>query len=142
MVGWPRIHRAAGFVSAKVICLTEGVLKAMLLSKLKVAGVAVLALALAVPVGVSYRATAAAPAQAGNKLTADDLDDLREELQALRRELRATRDRVKALETEVRALRGRDSAPGLNRAPAAAGSPAAPSDLFPAPRFTPPRSAS
>jgi RNA polymerase sigma factor (sigma-70 family) len=101
----------AGAVPAKVLALTEGVMKAMLLTKLKIT-VCVAALALLAGVGVtgvSYRATAEeprkarvedTPPQTGRSQT-DDLASLRLEIEALRKELRATREQVKALEAEV-----------------------------------------
>jgi RNA polymerase sigma factor (sigma-70 family) len=105
---------SAEVVSAKVMALTEGVMKAMFLTKLKVAawalGLAVLFGAGAV--GLTYRAGAAEPlrpaqqpalgAQSKAWPAPDDLESLRLEIEALRKELRATRDRVKALEAEVR----------------------------------------
>jgi RNA polymerase sigma factor (sigma-70 family) len=117
---------AAGVVPAKVVALTEGVMKAMFLSTLKVAGWAV-ALAVSVgagALGLAYRAQAQQPAQpaaeqapAGGQPFADkvqskvrpapdDLESLRLELDALRKELRATRDRVKALEARVQGQGG------------------------------------
>jgi RNA polymerase sigma factor (sigma-70 family) len=111
----------SGAVPTKVISLTQGVLKAMLLTKLKVASwaVGVVLLVGAGAVGVTYRAAAQdAPARAlqqtyaaqGAALAAqqktraapDDLESLRLEIEALRRELRATKDMVKALQAEVR----------------------------------------
>jgi predicted DNA-binding protein (UPF0251 family) len=112
----------AGPVPANVMALTEGVMKAMFLSKLKVAGWAVVLAAVAAgSAGLSYRAGAQeefrpprnfAPqekelgAQPKVRAAADDLDSLRLEIEALRRELRATRDRVKALEARVQGTGG------------------------------------
>src|SRR5262249_31095432 len=114
-----------GAVPAKVASLTEGVLKAMLLTKLKVASwtVGVVLLAGAGAAGVTYRAQAQeAPARAPQKTYAaqaaalaaqqkaraasDDLESLRLEIEALRRELRATKDSVKELQAEVRGKKG------------------------------------
>jgi hypothetical protein len=97
------------------------VLKAMLLTKLKVASwaVGVALLVGAGAAGVTLRAQAQdAPARALQKTYAaqaaalaaqpkaraasDDLESLRLEIEALRRELRATKDMVKALQAEVR----------------------------------------
>jgi RNA polymerase sigma factor (sigma-70 family) len=121
---------SAGAVPAKVVALTEGVMKAMFLSKLKVAGWAV-ALAAAVgtgALGLTYRARAQQPAQPAAGQTEfggqqsphavrskvrpapDDLESLRLELDALRKELRATREQVKALEARVQGPGG----PGAN----------------------------
>jgi hypothetical protein len=97
------------------------VLKAMLLTKLKVASWAV-GVALLVGVGaagLTYRATAqdapsralqqtyvaqgaALAAQQKTRAAPDDLESLRLEIEALRRELRATKDLVKQLQAEVR----------------------------------------
>ncbi len=117
----------SGSVPTKVVALTEGVLKAMFLTKLKVAAwaVGVVLLAGAGAVGVTYRATAQdtpsrAPRQnyaaQGAALAArqktpaapDDLESLRLEIEALRRELRATRDLVRQLQAEVRGKKGAD----------------------------------
>jgi RNA polymerase sigma factor (sigma-70 family) len=103
----------AGVVPAKVVALTEGVVRAMFLTKLKVAGWAV-ALAVAVGagvVGLTYRAQAQGrrpveeqPGQRQLGLQGkarpapDDLESLRLEIEALRRELRAMSNRVKVLE--------------------------------------------
>jgi hypothetical protein len=112
----------AGPVPAKVVALTEGVMKAMFLSKLKVVGwVVVLAAVGAGTAGLTYRARAQDQAPPGQNFAAqekerytqaklrpaaDDLESLRLELEALRRELRATRDRVKALEAKVQGQGG------------------------------------
>ncbi|HTU23161.1 MAG TPA: sigma-70 family RNA polymerase sigma factor [Gemmataceae bacterium] len=107
----------AGAVPAKVLALTEGVLKAMLLTKLKISVcVAVLALLAGVgATGVVYRAAAQeprrartedAPAQA-RRPPADNLESLRLEIEALRRELRIMSERVNALEAEVHGQKGR-----------------------------------
>ncbi len=113
---------SAGPVPAKVVALTEGVMKAMLLSKLKVAGWAVVLAAVAAgTASLSYRAQAQVEprpprnftpqekelgAQPKVRAAADDLDSLRLEIEALRRELRATRDRVRALEAKVQGQGG------------------------------------
>ena len=100
----------AGAVPAEVATLTEGVLKAMLLSKLKL----LWAVALVVSVGagasgLAFRATAADPAQ-GREVPArarvqDELEELRLEIEALRKGLHTTRERVKSLEGEVETLK-------------------------------------
>ncbi len=100
----------AGTASAKVLALTEGVMKAMLLSKLKMtmcAG-ALMVLAGVGATGLSYRATAEEPkrveyrkvyaSSADTRPTPDDLEALRLEIESLRKELRATKERVKVLE--------------------------------------------
>jgi len=109
----------AGAVPAKVLALTEGVIKAMLLTKLKIT-VCVASLALVAGVGasgVAYRAAAEEPQQPGygvsftrseeSRPRSDDLEALRLELEALRKSLQATRERVKKLEGEVGALKGK-----------------------------------
>jgi RNA polymerase sigma factor (sigma-70 family) len=109
----------AGAVPARVVTLTEGVVKTMLLSKLKAfVAVAVVAVGVGV-VGLAYRTGAAEPApgdnvpataRAADRATADDLEALRLEVEALRKGLQATRERVKTLEAEVQALQGKDGA--------------------------------
>jgi hypothetical protein len=103
------------------------VLKAMLLTKLKVASwaVGVVLLAGAGAVGVTYRAAAqdapsralqqtyaaqgaALAAQQKTRAAPDDLESLRLEIEALRRELRATKDLVKVLQAEVRGKKDAD----------------------------------
>jgi RNA polymerase sigma factor (sigma-70 family) len=114
-----------GAVPAKVASLTEGVLKAMLLTKLKVAtwavGVAVLVGAGAV--GLTYRAVAqdapsralqqtyaaqgaALAAQQKTRAAPDDLESLRLEIEALRREVRAMSARLKAVEGKAQGQGG------------------------------------
>jgi RNA polymerase sigma factor (sigma-70 family) len=100
----------AGAVPARVEALAEGVVKSMLLTKLR--GFVAVGLVLAVSVGVvglSYRTGAAEPSKAAGGATqaaADDLEALRLEVEALRKSLQATRERVKTLEAEVEALKG------------------------------------
>src|SRR5579884_214932 len=100
-----------GTVPAPVQALTEGVLKTMLLSKLKVMwGLALAAIVGAGAVGLMYRpAVAADPNQPGGGRTAarpsqDELEELRLEIAALRKGLQATRERVKTLEDQVATL--------------------------------------
>ncbi len=114
----------AGTVPVKVLALTEGVLKAMLLTKLKVTvcfGALMLLTGLGAT-GLTYRATAQPPKQgvgygvpsagrAESRPQADDLEALRLEIEALRKSLQATRERVKALEGEVSALKGQRGGP-------------------------------
>jgi hypothetical protein len=97
------------------MALTEGVMKAMLLTKLKITGCfgALMLLAGIGATGLTYRATAQETKQEAGYLAplasrpqADELEALRLEMEALRKELRATRERVKALEGEMRALKG------------------------------------
>jgi RNA polymerase sigma factor (sigma-70 family) len=125
---------------AAVVTLTQEIVKAMFISKLKV----VWAVALAVVVGAGIAGLAytavAQPAQnaprVGQKADAqplaqsnpaardkdrgsvDELEALRLEIEALRKGLQATRARLKALENEVRTLRGTKGA--SNRNPKAA----------------------
>jgi RNA polymerase sigma factor (sigma-70 family) len=101
----------AGAVSAKVLTLTEGVMKAMLLTKLKLATWVVL-FAVCVGTGAAYRATATEPRQGTDgpqvaRPVENELEALRLEIEALRKALQATRDRVRELETQVAALRPR-----------------------------------
>jgi hypothetical protein len=102
----------AGAVPARVLALSEGVIKTMLLTKLRAfVAVVVVAFVSAGVVGLAYRTTAAEPAKAAGgpaapgQAVADDLEALRLEVEALRKGLQATRERVKALEGEVQALK-------------------------------------
>lgn len=104
----------AGVISTQVLTLTEGVVKAMFLSKLKTVWVIAVAVSVTAAAGLTYQAAAqpAPPGDApsGRKLSrppADDLEELRLELAALRKSLQSTRERVKALEDEVQTLRNR-----------------------------------
>jgi RNA polymerase sigma factor (sigma-70 family) len=101
----------AGAVSARVVELTGGVIKAMLLSKLRLVWAVALAAVVGVgAVGLTYR-QAAAQATPSNALpraaraTADELEELRLEVAALRKGLEVTRERVRSLENEVRTLK-------------------------------------
>src|SRR5579884_288123 len=93
-----------------VLALTEGVMKAMLLSKLKIT-VCVTMLALLAGVvasGVAYRAVAQEKKQVDSGHSAigpsatDELEALRLEIEALQKSLQATRERLKALENKER----------------------------------------
>jgi RNA polymerase sigma factor (sigma-70 family) len=116
-----------GAAPPQVVSLTEGVLKAMFLTKLKVAAwaVGVALLVAAGAGGLSYQRAVAqpapqpireygvpagrvAPAPKVGRPAADDLESLRLEVEALRKELRATKDLVKALQAEVRGQKGPD----------------------------------
>jgi RNA polymerase sigma factor (sigma-70 family) len=103
-----------GKVPAEVLALTEGVMKAMLLTKLKITACFAMLMLLAGvgATGLTYRATAQEPkrevgyqAPLASRPQADDLESLRLEIDALRKELRATRERVKVLEGEMRAMK-------------------------------------
>jgi RNA polymerase sigma factor (sigma-70 family) len=102
---------ATGAVPAGVMTLTEGVMKTMLLTKLRaVVAVGVVLFVGAGVVGLAYHTTAAEPKQpAGGssaaQLAADDLEALRLEVEALRKSLQATRERVRTLEAEVQDLK-------------------------------------
>ncbi len=114
----------AGAVPAKVLALTEGVIKAMLLTKLKITVyVATLAIVAGIgATGLTYQATAEEPKRqvynaffsgsTEGRPAADDLEALRLEIEALRKELRATKERVKALEGQVRSPEGPNPAEG------------------------------
>jgi RNA polymerase sigma factor (sigma-70 family) len=109
---------AAGVVSASVAALTQGVLKAMFLSKLNMIWGVLLAWVVGTgAVGLSYRPAAAQSppskesAQVG-RASANELEELRLEIAALRRGLEATRERVKILEGTLEALDRRNSGPG------------------------------
>jgi RNA polymerase sigma factor (sigma-70 family) len=121
-------HAVACVVPPKVVALTQGVLKAMLLTKLKVASwaVGVALLAGAGAVGLTYRAAAqdapsrapqqtyalqgaALAAQQKTRAASDDLASLRLEIEALRREVRAMSARLKAVEGKAQ---GQGGGPG------------------------------
>jgi RNA polymerase sigma factor (sigma-70 family) len=115
------VRAAGGVVSAGVVALAEGVLKAMLLTKIKGAALGLLLVAAAGvgTVGLTYRTataqtgpgpqTAAEAQEWANrprttaKAEKDDLESLRLEVEALRVSLQATRERVKALEVAAQA---------------------------------------
>jgi RNA polymerase sigma factor (sigma-70 family) len=116
---------AHGVVPAGVAALVQGVIKAMLLTKLKSVGWGLLLAAslAAGAVALTYRpATAqpapdprppagrapsdAAPARAAG-LDRDDLEALRLEVEALRLELKAAKERIKALEDRAHGPAGR-----------------------------------
>jgi RNA polymerase sigma-70 factor (ECF subfamily) len=108
---------AAGAISARVAALAEGVVRAMLLSKLKVVPAVVLALVVgAGAASVTYRAVAAEPGPVSPEARAaqDDLEALRLEVEALRKELRVTREQVKELRAEVQNLKGQAKAAAPN----------------------------
>jgi RNA polymerase sigma factor (sigma-70 family) len=107
-------------LSSSVDFLLKGMLKTMLLAKLKLAVGAVMVVTALGAVGLAYRATAQEPRRPRTgdappstrraesrpqaetrRPQADDLESLRLEIEALRRELRATKDRLKNLEAEV-----------------------------------------
>jgi membrane fusion protein (multidrug efflux system) len=97
----------AGTASAPVMTLTQGVLKAMALRKLRMTIVAagLMLLTGIGAIGLTYRATAQqvnpGPDRGTARLSppaADELEAMRLEIEALRKELRATRERVKALQ--------------------------------------------
>src|SRR5262249_28536378 len=108
---------AAGSVPAKVLALTEGVMKAMLLSKLKITACAAALMLLAGvgATGLTYRAMAQGPKQGtalASRLQADELEALRLDITALRKSHQATRERVKVLEDEMRTLKGQGGTKG------------------------------
>jgi RNA polymerase sigma factor (sigma-70 family) len=106
---------SAGTIPAQILALTEGVMKAMLLTKLKVTAcfAALMLMAGVGATGLTYRAAAQDSKQGtgyraalASRLQADELEALRLEIEALRKSLQATRERVKTLEDEVRGLKG------------------------------------
>jgi RNA polymerase sigma factor (sigma-70 family) len=122
---------AAGLVPSHVLIITEGVLKAMLLNKLKTVWAVALVVALgAGAVGLTYRPAVAqprspypdrpaeklAPAQKVGRAAPDELEELRLEVAALRKGLEAMRARVKALEErQAPDARRTDPAPNAGR---------------------------
>jgi Flp pilus assembly protein CpaB len=96
----------AGTASTNIITLTEGVTRAMFLSKFKVVSFMALLLAIgAGSSGVTYRVVAASNGPADEprqgRVIADELEAMRLQVEALRLELRATRERVKVLENRL-----------------------------------------
>jgi RNA polymerase sigma factor (sigma-70 family) len=102
----------AGPVSAQVVTLTEGVLKAMLWSKLKTVWVVLLTVSVSAgAAGLTYRASASPPQQVPSTgvRVADELEELRLQVAALQKGLQVTRDQVKSLKAEVAVLRAATS---------------------------------
>jgi RNA polymerase sigma factor (sigma-70 family) len=101
-------HLAA--VSTPVAVLTRGVLRAMFLTKLKVAvGVVLLVAALGAG-GLAYRPGGAGAAQAQKRAEGkprNELEALRRENELLKLNLEVVLEKVRAQEAELRALRGR-----------------------------------
>jgi RNA polymerase sigma factor (sigma-70 family) len=116
-----RAGATVDFLSPSVVALTEGVLKAMFLTKIKVVSAVVLAALLSAGVaGLSYQAKAQTwptsqrpkagqaqprgdeqqPPPRADRSLADEVDALRLEIDALRKEVRAMRERFKVLESE------------------------------------------
>src|SRR5262249_51975181 len=105
---------ASRAVSTQVVALTEGVMKAMLLSKLKVCWVVGLAAVVSTAAGLAYQAVAQEPVQVpvergiseqvSVRRASDDLEALRLEIEALRKGLQAARERAKARESAGGAL--------------------------------------
>jgi RNA polymerase sigma factor (sigma-70 family) len=102
---------AAGVVSAQTVTLTQGVMKAMLLSKLKTAGFLVLATVVGMSVLGSHYGPAVAQSEGPRhdsgaaRASQDELEVLRLEVEALRKGLQITREQVKQLQGEVQALK-------------------------------------
>jgi hypothetical protein len=94
-------------VPAEVMTLTQGVLKAMLLTKLKITFCAagLMLLAGIGATGLTYRVTAQEPRQGvaqASRTQSDELEVLRLEMEALRKEVRVLRDRLKLVEDQSR----------------------------------------
>jgi hypothetical protein len=101
-----------GAVSTTALLLMKGVMKAMLLKKLRVVAGAVVVLLALGAVGLVYQAAGSGSAQAAPP------DKPRNELEALRREnellklnLEVVLEKVRAQEAELREFRARDSGP-------------------------------
>jgi RNA polymerase sigma factor (sigma-70 family) len=108
---------SAGAFPAAVVALTEGVVKAMLLSKLTGFWAVALALCVGVgAVGLTYRPAQAAPRP--SPAAPDELSALRLEMEAMRKDLQALRERVKTLEGERHSPKSRDiPRTGMDRDP-------------------------
>jgi RNA polymerase sigma factor (sigma-70 family) len=112
----------AGTISAHVIGLAQGVMKAMLLNKLKAVAIGILAFAVAAGgLGLTYQSASAQNSDAPRKsaqsdstgdglraarATRDELEELRLEIAALRKGLQATREQVKGLQEELERFKG------------------------------------
>lgn len=93
----------AGAVSQHVLSLTDGVIKAMLLSKLKFVAMVAVVLTLGAG-GVGWTYGAAEPkktADTSQRRALDEMEALRLEVEALRKSLQVVRNRVEALENDV-----------------------------------------
>jgi RNA polymerase sigma factor (sigma-70 family) len=100
----------AGVVSAQALTLTEGVMKAMFLSKLKGAGLMVLAVVVGMgAIGSSYGPAAPSDGPRDGTTTVraarDEMEELRLEIAALRKGLEVTREQVKTLQGELQTLK-------------------------------------
>jgi RNA polymerase sigma factor (sigma-70 family) len=112
----------AGVVSAKVIALTEGVLKTMLLTKLKLATAMLLAVAALGATAVFYGTQAGARDGAppsldkiqDSKAQASGNDKLKEENRALKQQLQKAREQTALLEAKLATLEG-EAQPALYR---------------------------
>jgi RNA polymerase sigma factor (sigma-70 family) len=101
------VRAATGVSPAGVAALAQGVLKAMLITKLKAAWVVLLVVSVgAGAAGLTYRPASAQSARPAAGPARDDLEALRLEVEALRKSLQATRERVRLLEGELAALKG------------------------------------
>jgi RNA polymerase sigma factor (sigma-70 family) len=113
----------AGAVPARVAALTEGIIKTMLLTRLKsFVAVVFVVIASAAAIGLAHGTSAAKAGPAGDQQrpSVDDLEALRLEVEALRLEvgalrkgIHATQERVKTLEAEVHAGRRNDGGEAL-----------------------------
>jgi RNA polymerase sigma factor (sigma-70 family) len=100
----------AGIVSAQALTLTEGVMKAMFLGKLKTAGWMILAVVIGMgAIGSSYGPVTASDGQRDAAATVrgsnDELDELRLEIAALRKGLQVARDQIKSMQDEMQWLK-------------------------------------
>ncbi len=97
-------------VSTPAAALARGVLKAMLMAKLKLAVGAVLAAAVALGAGgLAFRGGPAPVAAQGPRAAApqkDELELLRKEVELLKLNLQVVLEKVKAQDAEIRALKG------------------------------------
>jgi RNA polymerase sigma factor (sigma-70 family) len=104
-------------VSNPVAVLTRGVLRAMFLTKLKVAVGAVLLAAAVGAGGLAYHAQGAGAAQAEKKADGrprSELEALRRENELLKLNLEVVLEKVRAQEAELRSLRARTAGEGLS----------------------------
>jgi hypothetical protein len=118
------VQAAGGTVPAHVAALVQGVLKAMLLTKLKIAAwMAVLSLSVGVAAfGQTFGGGDAKPAPGRlGRPASDEMQVLRLEIEALRLDLKATRERVRVLEDAARPQpqvgTGKPIVPGASTSP-------------------------
>jgi predicted DNA-binding protein (UPF0251 family) len=105
--------------AAPAVALMNGVLRSMLMSKLKTCAAAVIAVALVIGVGIAQRADGQSPgsvprgqAPAGEAQPVTELDLLRREVEILKLQMQLMQDKQRAQDAELRALTARNEGSG------------------------------